>query len=428
MKTYPYWWEFFKPYHFKNCEIRNASFELVVVGAGYTGVCAASQASSKGLNTLLIDQLALGEGASTRSAGMVSGGLNLGKKINLFQEYGDDLAKKFIQESINSFEYLEDQINHHHDEVSYQKTGRLVLAHSQKKLEALKSKTNLLNSLSNLDISILSNLDDEIINDYYKGGMLVKNAASVNPSMLYNFFLKKALSSHVKIFSPCKLISYKKINNHYKIVTSEGMVKSQYLIIATNGYSEKPIGKDHYNIIGVPSYIAATNELPENTIQQLLPKLRMYSDSKNDLYYFRPSPDHKRLLFGAFPIWAYGMESNSLVKSFFIKKIKQILPRIGDFSIDYIWGGKVGVTFNTLPMLKRLDNRVYVFGCNGSGVALMPYLGYKAANMLTTNQNEDLVISKIKNNKNFFKYLIIKLLPFLGFYYRLKENLENKFL
>jgi hypothetical protein len=133
-------------------------------------------------------------------------------------------------------------------------------------------------------------------------------------------------------------------------------------------------------------------------------------------------------LFGAFPIWAYGMESNSLVKSFFIKKIKQILPRIGDFSIDYIWGGKVGVTFNTLPMLKRLDNRVYVFGCNGSGVALMPYLGYKAANMLTTNQNEDLVISKIKNNKNFFKYLIIKLLPFLGFYYRLKENLENKFL
>ncbi len=55
----------------------------------------------------------------------------------------------------------------------------------QKKLEALKSKTNLLNSLSNLDISILYNLDDEIINNYYKGGMLVKNAASVNPSLLY---------------------------------------------------------------------------------------------------------------------------------------------------------------------------------------------------------------------------------------------------
>ena len=98
MKTYPYWWEFYKPYHFQNTQVSNSSYDLVVVGAGYTGVSAAIQASSKGLKTLLIDQLALGEGASTRSAGMVSGGLNLGKKINLFKDYGEDLAKKFIQE------------------------------------------------------------------------------------------------------------------------------------------------------------------------------------------------------------------------------------------------------------------------------------------------------------------------------------------
>ena len=137
MKTYPYWWEFYKPYHFQNTQVSNSSYDLVVVGAGYTGVSAAIQASSKGLKTLLIDQLALGEGASTRSAGMVSGGLNLGKKINLFRDYGEDLAKKFIQESIGSYEYLEDQINHHLEEVSYQKTGRLVLAHSKKKLDAL---------------------------------------------------------------------------------------------------------------------------------------------------------------------------------------------------------------------------------------------------------------------------------------------------
>jgi len=61
-------------------------------------------------------------------------------------------------------------------------------------------------------------------------------------------------------------------------------------------------------------------------------------------------------------------------------------------------------------------------------VALMPYLGYQAANMITTNQNSNLVISKIKNEKNYFKFFIIKFLPLLGWYYRFKENLENKFL
>ena len=428
MKTYPYWWEFYKPYHFQNCEVNNASYDLVVVGAGYTGLCAASQATSRGLKTLLIDQLALGEGASTRSAGMVSGGLNLGKKINLFKEYGNETANKFIQESINSYEYLEDQINDYQDGVSYQKTGRLVLAHSKKKFNALKQKASLLNSISNLEIQIIENLENEIVNDYYKGGMLVGNAASVNPAKLYKFFLDKALLNKVNIFCPCKLLSHQKINQSYELQTSEGKIKSQYLIIATNGYSEKDIGNEHYNIIGVPSYIAATNILGQEKVKKILPKLRMYSDSKNDLYYFRPSPDHKRILFGAFPIWAYGMENSKLVKSFFQKKIKRTLPDIGNFSIEYIWGGKVGVTFNTLPMLKKIDNKIYVFGCNGSGVALMPYLGYQAANMLTTNQNSSLAISKIKNEKNYFKYIIAKLLPFLGLYYRFKENLENKFL
>ena len=428
MKTYPYWWEFYKPYHFKNCEVNNTSYDLVVVGAGYTGLCAAVQATSRGLKTLLIDQFALGEGASTRSAGMVSGGLNLGKKINLFKEYGNETANKFIQESINSYEYLEDQIYDNQDVVSYQKTGRLVLAHSKKKFNALKQKASLLNSISNLEIQIIENLENEIVNDYYKGGMLVGNAASVNPAKLYKFFLDKALLNKVNIFCPCKLLSHQKINQSYELQTSEGKIKSQYLIIATNGYSEKDIGNEHYNIIGVPSYIAATNILGQEKVRNILPKLRMYSDSKNDLYYFRPSPDHKRILFGAFPIWAYGMENSKLVKSFFQKKIKQTLPNIGNFSIEYIWGGKVGVTFNTLPMLKKIDNKIYVFGCNGSGVALMPYLGYQAANILTTNQNSSLTISKIKNEKNYFKYIIAKLLPLLGFYYRFRENLENKFL
>ena len=359
---------------------------------------------------------------------MVSGGLNLGKKINLFKDYGEDIARQFIQESIGSYEYLEDQINHHHEEVSYQKTGRLVLAHSKKKFDALRQKTDLLNTFSNLQIQIIENLESEIINNYYKGGMLVKNAASVNPASLYCFFLDKAISNKVDIFSPCKLLSHQKIDQFYELRTSEGKIKTQYLIIATNGYSDKSIGNEHYNIIGVPSYIAATNLLGEEKVQKLLPKLRMYSDSKNDLYYFRPSPDHKRILFGAFPVWAYGMENSKIVKSFFQKRISLILPKIKNFSIDYIWGGKVGVTFNTLPMLKKTNNKIYVFGCNGSGVALMPYLGNQAVNMITTNQNSNLVISKIKNDKNYFKFFIIKLLPFLGWYYRFKENLENKFL
>ena len=427
MKFYPYWWEDYKPYHFQNCSINNQTYDLVIIGAGYTGICAAQESVSKNLKTLLIDQNALGEGASTRSAGMVSGGLNFGKKVDLFKEYGDQMAVDFIKESIDSYRFLEDRVNGYHSEVKFQKTGRLVLAHSKKKLEALRKKIDLLNRLTNLKLDFLKNIDHEISNDYYKGGMLVHDAASIHPSLFYKFLLDKALNCKLDIFSPCKLLSHKKIENYHIVNTTEGIVKTKFLLFATNGYSEKEIGKENYNIIGVPSYIAVTNEIGTEAISKVMPKLRMYSDTKNDLFYFRPTPDHKRLLFGAFPVWAYQKESSRFVESFFYKNISRILPSLNNFKINYIWGGKVGVTFNTLPHVKNEKNKIYVFGCNGSGVALMPYLGYKSISLITKKTNSPIIISKINSKKNYFKKIISFLLPVLGIYYRKKEEIENKF-
>ena len=427
MKFYPYWWEDYKPYHFQNCSINNQTYDLVIIGAGYTGICAAQESVSKNLKTLLIDQNALGEGASTRSAGMVSGGLNLGKKVDLFKEYGDQMAVDFIKESIDSYRFLEDRVNGYHTEVKFQKTGRLVLAHSKKKLEALRKKIDLLNRLTNLKLDFLNNIDHEISNDYYKGGMLVHDAASIHPSLFYKFLLDKALNCKLDIFSPCKLLSHKKIENYHIVNTTEGIVKTKFLLFATNGYSEKEIGKENYNIIGVPSYIAVTNEIGTEAISKVMPKLRMYSDTKNDLFYFRPTPDHKRLLFGAFPVWAYQKECSRFVESFFYKNISRILPSLNNFKINYIWGGKVGVTFNTLPHVKNEKNKLYVFGCNGSGVALMPYLGYKSISLITKKTNSPIIITKINSKKNYFKKIISFLLPVLGIYYRKKEEIENKF-
>ena len=427
MKFYPYWWEDYKPYHFQNCSINNQTYDLIIIGAGYTGICAAQESVSKNLKTLLIDQNALGEGASTRSAGMVSGGLNFGKKVDLFKEYGDQMAVDFIKESIDSYRFLEDRVNGYHSEVKFQKTGRLVLAHSKKKLEALRKKIDLLNRLTNLKLDFLNNIDHEISNDYYKGGMLVHDAASIHPSLFYKFLLDKALNCKLDIFSPCKLLSHKKIENYHIVNTTEGIVKTKFLLFATNGYSEKEIGKENYNIIGVPSYIAVTNEIGTEAISKVMPKLRMYSDTKNDLFYFRPTPDHKRLLFGAFPVWAYQKESSRFVESFFYKNISRILPSLNNFKINYIWGGKVGVTFNTLPHVKNEKNKLYVFGCNGSGVALMPYLGYKSISLITKKTNSPIIITKINSKKNYFKKIISFLLPILGIYYRKKEEIENKF-
>ena len=53
MKFYPYWWEDYKPYHFQNCSINNQTYDLVIIGSGYTGICAAQESVSKNLKNSL---------------------------------------------------------------------------------------------------------------------------------------------------------------------------------------------------------------------------------------------------------------------------------------------------------------------------------------------------------------------------------------
>ncbi len=48
--------------------------------------------------------------------------------------------------------------------------------------------------------------------------------------------------------------------------------------------------------------------------------------------------------------------------------------------LDHVWTGNVAMTRSDLAGIgRRRDGVWYALGCNGSGVALMPYLGHKAA-------------------------------------------------
>ncbi|MDA9162612.1 hypothetical protein N9O29_00005, partial [Alphaproteobacteria bacterium] len=85
------------------------------------------------------------------------------------------------------------------------------------------------------------------------------------------------------------------------------------------------------------------------------------------------------------------------------------------------------VTLNTLPKLEKRGMKISVYGCNGSGVALMPYLGKRSARLVIGKKNYKSVIEEINHRQTKFKNLITLFLPFLGFYYKFKENLENKF-
>src|SRR5262245_15027694 len=70
----PYWWEHAPPATLPKTDVQ-AKCDVVIVGAGYTGLGAALTLARAGRTVQVFDRQHPGEGASTRNGGIASGNL-----------------------------------------------------------------------------------------------------------------------------------------------------------------------------------------------------------------------------------------------------------------------------------------------------------------------------------------------------------------
>src|SRR5882762_1890625 len=77
----PYWWEAYRPISGELVEVP-AEARVAIVGGGYAGLAASLEFAKHGIAAVVLEQGALGVGASTRNGGSVSGGVNVGKSFS----------------------------------------------------------------------------------------------------------------------------------------------------------------------------------------------------------------------------------------------------------------------------------------------------------------------------------------------------------
>ena len=88
----PYWWSQAKPELIDELEWQTTS-DVLIVGAGYTGLSAALTLLKSGLKVIIIDSALPGYGASSRNGGITSGKIKPSFK-ELVSKFGLDLSKK----------------------------------------------------------------------------------------------------------------------------------------------------------------------------------------------------------------------------------------------------------------------------------------------------------------------------------------------
>ncbi len=128
-------------------------------------------------------------------------------------------------------------------------------------------------------------------------------------------------------------------------------------------------------VVPVGSYIIATEELAPEIAASLSPKNRSIADTRRVLTYYRMSPDGKRLIFGGRAKFGHTdpVETAPILHRFMLDRY----PQLKGVRITHAWTGNVAFTLDEMPHMGRFDNLHYALGCNGSGIAMLSYLGFQ---------------------------------------------------
>jgi glycine/D-amino acid oxidase-like deaminating enzyme len=218
----------------------------------------------------------------------------------------------------------------------------------------------------------------------------------------------------------CDVTRLEKTAVGFNVHTTQGIVKAKEVLVATNGYTDRLIPQLKPRIFPVGSYIIVTEPLSAEMQQEVSPKGRMFYDTKNFLNYFRLTPDG-RMLFGGRNNLSVDLDPHESATSL-KEQMHRVYPQLDDVPITHTWTGQLGLTFDLMPHIGRIDGVMYAMGYGGHGVSIATYVGTEAG-LLLAGQKHESPFAQINHQTMFFYRNKPWFLPFAAMYYRALDRL-----
>ena len=435
-KFTPFWWD--EQPQFENTDELPLSADIVIVGAGYTGLSAALTLSKSGKNVIVLDSQMIGFGASTRNGGM----LGSGHKVSTDQakkKYGEVIAAEIHIEANASLAFTSNLIEENNIDCEFQICGRLRTSWLPQDQVDMSDNLKKLKAIDHFNSKMISpdRMSKSIKTDLYFGGQFYQDHGSVHPRKFHYGLLKLALEAGAKIFGNRPVIEVNKSSkikqSGFDVVTSSSTIQCKQVLMATNGYTRSNLSKYlSRRILPVPSFVITTVDIGKDKVQSLLPGGHCMVETRKRYCYYRPTPCGKRIMLGT----RAAMHSISAEEALptLRKMLIEIFPSLVDVEISHCWTGFTGFSFSQLPNLSINKGIYSALGYCGNGVAMAPYLGHMAAlKMLNPDQKVTIFEQTPLQTRPYYFgkpwFLPIASLYFRGFdildYYRRKKSIKK---
>lgn len=381
-----YWWEAARPRPLPVSPVPERA-DVVIVGGGYTGISAAITLARAGRSVHVFDAEEPGFGASSRNGGITSGNLRP-THAEMTARFGRERADGILAESKAAREDLYRFIAEEKIACDFAMSGRFSGAAEPGDYERLARDADTLKSKFGIEAYAVPYAEQKSIlgTDYYRGGNVRLDVGGLHPAKLFAEMLRVALASGAIVHSNTPVQGVRPDGDGFEVKTSAGTIKAQNVITATNGYTGDADPWLRRRLVPVRSRIIATEPLSPNLMGTLMPRRMMCGDTRKLSYYYRPSPDGTRILFGGRdgtiagePTWPTEHLRSRLVELF---------PELRDVKITHSWYGHVAMNRDMVPRIFGKDGVRYATGYCGSGVVWARWAGQKAADQVLGREAE----------------------------------------
>ncbi len=366
----------------------NVTCDVVILGAGYTGLSTALHLAQRGIRVVVLEKNDIGFGGAGRNVGLVNAGMWV-MPDELPKVLGDVHGERLLTLLGNAPSTVFDLVRAHEIDCQLETSGTLHCGVGKAGLDELKAReAQWLKRGANVCLLSPEETAQTVGSHAYAGALLDLRAGTIQPLAYARGLAAAAIKAGAQIFTrtPASGVGFKP-DGGYSAVTPKGRVFADWVVLAMDAYCEGPFRMIGREQVRLPYFNFATEPLPADIRATILPDRQGAWDTREVLSSFRMDR-FGRLVFGS--VGALHGTGAAIHRAWALRALHRIFPQVGKVRFEAAWYGQIGMTDDNLPRLHKWHDRIVsVSGYNGRGIAPGTVMGREIAALIAGDMAED---------------------------------------
>ncbi len=343
------------------------SVDVVVVGAGYTGLSAALHLALNGASVAVLESFDVGFGGSGRNVGLVNAGMWVSPD-EVAATLGPRFGERLLRVLGDAPALVFDLIDRYGMECEPERNGTLHCAVGCGGLEDIERRAAQWQARG-APVQLLSAAQTAVKlgTAVYAGSLWDRRAGTIQPLGYARGLARAALGAGARLHTGSPVHSAALDHGIWTVRTGLGAVRSKWVIVATGAYGTGPWAGIDDEQVHLPYFNLSTAPLDARSLATILPERQGAWDTQRVLCSFRLDRAG-RLIFGS--VGALDGVGTYVHAAWAKRALRRLYPQLKSVAWEHAWYGRIGMTADRLPRFHTPAPNVVSFsGYNGRGIA-----------------------------------------------------------